>query len=350
MKQELREFQIKSGAIFDPNKDVIDSFGNDTQALANIQDSIILCDRSHWGLIKLTGEDRQRFLHNQTTNNINQLEPGQGCDTVFVNSTGRTLDLATVYVTDEALLILVSPNRRQFLIEWMDRYLFPMDKVKITDISDENVVFSLIGKDCNALPKQWAFNEIIEQAEGNHQLVTIENQSLRIAVGSGLKMPGYTLIVPIDAAIIIWEKLIELGAMPVGDRVWETLRIQQGRPFPDQELTEDYNPLEAGLWYAIAFDKGCYIGQETIARLNTYQGVKQRLWGVKLSQFVEPGTPVIFEGNKVGMLTSCIETKQGVFGLAYVKTKAGGEGLKIKLKESDGELTSVPFLTHEYYQ
>lgn len=58
-------------------------------------------------------------------------------------------------------------------------------------------------------------------------------------------------------------------AVPLGDRVWEQLRIQQGRPAPDQELTEDYNPLEAGLWQTISFEKGCYIGQETIARLNT---------------------------------------------------------------------------------
>jgi folate-binding protein YgfZ len=135
----------------------------------------------------------------------------------------------------------------------------------------------------------------------------------------------------------------------LGDRLWECLRVQQGRPFPDQELTEDYNPLEAGLWYAIAFDKGCYIGQETIARLNTYKGVKQRLWGVRLDRPVAPGTPVTIDGVKVGMNTSYAAIEGENWGLAYVRTKAGGSGLRVNVGTASGELVSVPFLRHEYY-
>ena len=74
------------------------------------------------------------------------------------------------------------------------------------------------------------------------------------------------------------------------------MRIQQGRPKSDRELTEDYNPLEAGLWQTISFEKGCYIGQETIARLNTYKGVKQKLWGIKLDRSVSPQTPIFVDG------------------------------------------------------
>lgn len=350
MIQELREYQVNSGVIFNQAEEMIESFGNDDQALGSVQEGVIVCDRSHWGLLQLTGEDRQRFLHNQTTNNINHLQPGQGCNTVFVNSTGRTLDLVTAYLTEDSILLLVSPNRRQFLIEWMDRYLFPMDKVEIKDITDENVVFTLLGEKSNDLLKQLAIDEILDQPNKNHLIVTIENKSFRITVDSGLAIPGYTLIVPNDSAVTIWKKLINLEAIPAGDRVWQTLRIQQGRPFPNQELTEDYNPLEAGLWDAISFDKGCYIGQETIARLNTYQGVKQRLWGIKLTQSVDLGTPIMIEGNKVGVLTSCTKIEQEFIGLGYVKTKAGGAGLKVKIGEVKGELISVPFLTHDYYQ
>jgi folate-binding protein YgfZ len=350
MLHELRELQKQSGATLTDTNTSIESFGQDSQGLKAAYDSVVLCDRSHWGLLQLTGNDCLRFLHNQTTNNINSLKPGQGCDTVFVNSTGRTLDLATAYVTDESILILVSPNRRQYLLEWMDRYLFPMDKVEITDLSDKNVVFSLIGSESGTGLKKWGLNEVSELPLGSHRLVTVGDNSMRVAVGSGLAISGYTLIVPIEQGVDVWKKLIELGAIPIGDRVWEQLRIQQGRPFPEQELTEDYNPLEAGLWPAISFDKGCYIGQETIARLNTYKGVKQRLWGVKLSQKVTPGMPVSLEGEKIGTLTSCIEINQEVFGLAYIRTKAGGAGLNIQIGEATGEVVEVPFLTHEYYQ
>ena len=118
---------------------------------------------------------------------------------------------------------------------------------------------------------------------------------------------------------------------------------------PEQELTEDYNPLEAGLWKAISFEKGCYIGQETIARLNTYKGVKQRLWGIKLSESVEVGTWITLDGEKVGILTSFTDL-ESPFALGYVRTKAGGEGLQVQVREASGEVVAVPFLSHEYYQ
>jgi tRNA-modifying protein YgfZ len=346
MKQELKELQTQSGAIFEEGALVASSFGNDSQAITAARNGVALCDRSHMGLLQLKGSDRLRFLHNQTTNNINRLQNGQGCDTVFVTSTGRTIDLATVYATEDSLLILVSPNRREQLMQWMDRYIFPMDKVELADLSEKNAIFNLIGAQSDSALKKLDAEVIIEQPEGSHILI---EKGIRIGVGSGLALPGYTLIVPIEAAAGVWSQLTSADAIPMGDRAWEQLRIRQGRPTSDRELTDDYNPLEVGLWKVISFDKGCYIGQETIARLNTYKGVKQRLWGVKLSAPVAVNTPVMFEGEKVGILTSYTDTEDGAFGLAYVRAKAGGEGLQVAIGESSGELVSVPFLTHEYY-
>jgi tRNA-modifying protein YgfZ len=346
MKQELRELQIQLGAIFEEGSTVASSFGNDRTSIAAARNGVALCDRSQRGFLQLKGEDRLRFLHNQTTNNINALQNGQGCDTVFVTSTGRTIDLATVYATEESLLVLVSPNRREQLMQWMDRYIFPMDKVELADITDKNAILNLIGNQSDSLVKELGAQTIIGQPEGSHIFI---DEGTRIGVGSGLALPGYTLIVPTEAAAGVWSQLTSAGAIPMGDRAWEQLRIMQGRPTCDRELTDDYNPLEAGLWKAISFDKGCYIGQETIARLNTYKGVKQRLWGVKLSAPVAANTPVTYEGDKVGILTSYTDTEDGAFGLGYVRTKVGGEGLKVEIGESSGELVSVPFLTHEYY-
>lgn len=311
--------------------------------------AVDIYDRSYWGILELKGEDRSRFLHNQTTNQINSLKPGQGCDVVFVNSTGRTLDLATAYLTQETILILVSPNRHQFLFEWMDRYIFPMDKVKISDKSPESAIFTLLASNSHSFLEQFGIGNILDQPEASHELVEIEGIQARVAVGTGLGLPGYTLILPIAKAASLWSQLTAKGAMPMSDHNWEQLRIQQGRPMPDQELTEDYNPLEAGLWRAISFDKGCYIGQETIARLNTYQGVKQKLWGLKLSQSVEPKTPIFLEGTKIGIVTSCIDTAEGAIGLGYIRTKAGGAGMTVVIGEATAKVITVPFLSHDYY-
>ena len=126
------------------------------------------------------------------------------------------------------------------------------------------------------------------------------------------------------------------------------LRILQGRPAPDRELTDDYNPLEVGLWQTISFNKGCYIGQETIARLNTYKGVKQHLWGIRLSAPAVPGTVITVGDEKVGNLTSYTETTAGYFGLGYIRTKAGGAGLVVHVGEVEGEILEVPFVSHNY--
>ncbi len=323
------------------------SFGNDAAALDAARQGIALVDLSHWGLLKISDEDRLRFLHNQTTNDILSLQAGQGCDTVFVTSTARTIDLATVYVTEDAALLLVSPDRRQQLMAWMDRYLFPMDRVTLADLSNDYAIFSVIGPDSDSLLTELGVPMPIGDAYASHHLLTVGHIQVRIAVGTGLAIPGYTLIVAASDGAELWQALTAAGAVPMGDRIWEQLRIQQGRPVPDCELTEDYNPLEAGLWQTISFNKGCYIGQETIARLNTYKGIKQKLWGVRLEASAQPGTAITVDGDKVGKLTSFTETESSPFGLAYIRTKAGGIGLKVQIGEVKGEIVDVPFLTHQ---
>lgn len=339
MIQQLQDIQAAFGATFDSSIPV--SFGNDSQALEAVQNGVAFCDRSHWGLIKVTGGDRIRFLHNQSTNNFERLKPGEGCDTVFVTSTARTIDLATAYLTDDAVLLITSPNRYKYLLEWLDRYIFFADKVELIDISDQTAIFSLIGTQSDNLLAKLGLDAIIGQPIGNHQVLN----DIRIAVGSGLATPGYTLIVPAEKAANVWKMIVEAGALPMGEFLWEQLRIQQGRPVPDKELTDDYNPLEAGLLQTISFDKGCYIGQETIARLNTYKGVKQSLWGINLNAPAEIGSVIMVGEEKVGKLTSIVESDRGYFGLGYIRTKAGGAGLIVQVGETTGEVVEVPFLS-----
>ncbi|PSB53189.1 folate-binding protein YgfZ [filamentous cyanobacterium Phorm 6] len=358
MIQELHDIQAAAGATFTElttTETVIVSFGNDAAAIAATKQGVALYDRTHWGRIQISDSDRLRFLHNQSTNNFNILKPGQGCDTVFVTSTARTIDLATAYATEDAVILLVSANRRRQLLELLDRYIFPMDRVGLTDLTDTTVAFSLFGPESTQLLAKIGVTELQNQPYAAHKLIKTpplsppcqrgDEGGVRVAVGSGLATPGYTLIAAASDAARLWTELVKAGAVPMGDRVWEQLRIQQGRPATDFELTDDYNPLEARLLHTITYEKGCYIGQETIARLNTYKGVKQQLWGVQLSGAVEPGTAVTIGEEKVGKLTSFTETESGFFGLAYIRTKAGGEGLKVQLGEVSGEVVNLPFLS-----
>lgn len=354
MTDKLHNVQKASGATFDlaMSATIPISFGNDQQAIQAAREDVALVDRSHWGRLQVSGQDRLIFLHNQSTNDFKRLKPGDGCDTVFVTPTARVIDLASAYVTEETVILLVSPERREKLLTWLSRFIFFGDQVEITDITDATATFSLIGPKSSRVLQQLGISEAIDAPLGSHSLQVINGIEIRVAVGNGLASPGYTLIVSADAAAVLWSSLIEAGAIPFGERCWEQLRIQQGRPRPEHELTEDYNPLEASIWQAVSLDKGCYIGQETIARLNTYQGVKQQLWGIYLSKPVELGAVVTAEDSdtKVGILTSITETTDGPFGLAYIRTKAGGQGLKVRVGESQGQLVNLPFLAHNPLQ
>jgi folate-binding protein YgfZ len=347
MVNRLRQHQQQQGGTFG-QAPVPQSFDNDDLALAAVETQCALVDRSHWGVLALTGRDRHRFLHNQTTQSLDQRPPGTGADTVFVTATARTLDLVTIYITEEALILLTSPGQDESLMAWMDRYIFPADQVSLHNLSGQTLAFTLVGPTGDRVLGQLGIDPQPGAVYGDHWLVTTAAGEFRLAVGTGLGLPGYTLLVPAAIAAPIWAQLYQAGAIPAGEQVWEQLRVQQGRPAPGKELGADYNPLEAGLWQAVSFDKGCYIGQETIARLNTYQGVKQQLWGLRLSAPVPCGSPLTLAGEKVGVVTSMVDRPAGSIGLGYVRTKAGGAGLVVTVGETTAQLIDCPFLSRGY--
>jgi hypothetical protein len=254
------------------------------------------------------------------------------------------MDLVSAYVTDEEVILLTSPNRRQQLLAWLDRYIFFGDQVQLADITDTTLCFSLIGPQSGALLQRLGGTELPQGVDA-HCRVAIANVPVRVAAGSSLHTPGYTLIANSADGVTLWQSLIQANAIPLGEHSWEQLRVRQGRPMPGAELTEDYNPLEAGLWHTASLSKGCYIGQETIARLNTYNGVKQQLWGLHLTHQSEPGTIIFLDGQKIGLLTSIVPVENGYFGLGYIRSKAGGAGLTVVVGEGEATVVEVPFLS-----
>ncbi|MEO0351314.1 MAG: folate-binding protein [Cyanobacteria bacterium P01_A01_bin.15] len=312
--------------------------------------AVAFSDRSHWGRIQVSGADRLRFLHNQSTNAFEQLSPGTGCETVFVSSTARTVDLASAYVDDESVLLLVSPGMAAELISWMDRYIFFADQVTLEDRSETTFAITLLGPEVDRLLDQLGLPKP-DMAPCSHTRgrLSIANATVQIARDTGLTTSGYTLIGTKESGAQPWlvQWLGDQGVPCLSSQQWEVLRIQQGRPMPGQELTDQDNPLEAGLWHAISFEKGCYIGQETIARLNTYQGVKKQLWGLKL------GTPttdvsLTLEGKPVGKITSMVADDSGIWGLGYLRTKAGGAGLTVTVGETTADVVDLPFTSRGY--
>ncbi|KAL7119557.1 hypothetical protein ACP275_02G070200 [Erythranthe tilingii] len=246
-----------------------------------------------------------------------------------------------------AVVLLVSPMTCGSIIKMLNKYIFFSDKVEIQDITNQTSIFALSGPKSSKIMEDLNLGDLVGQPYGSHKHYSVGGMPLTVAVGSIISVEGFTFMMSPTAARSVWKALLAQGAIPMGSSAWETLRILRGRPAPGKELTDEFNVLEAGLWRALSLNKGCYKGQETIARLVTYDGIKQTLWGIRLSSPVEPSTIITVDGKKVGKLTSFTAgTKtSGPFGLGYIKRRAASEGDSVTVGDSVvGTLVELPFL------
>ncbi|GAB4848137.1 hypothetical protein Ancab_002803 [Ancistrocladus abbreviatus] len=338
-----------SGAVISENG-VIETFQNDEEALTAAENGAVVVDLSHWGRIRVSGEDRIQFLHNQSTANFECLQKGQGCDTVFVTPTARTIDIAHAWIMKNAILLVVSPVTCKGIKEMLLKYIFLNDKVEIEDISSQTSLFVLIGPESHKVMETLGVSGLVGQPYGTHQHFSVNGMPVTVGVGNIISEEGYSMMMSTAAAGFVWKTLIDLEAIPMGSHAWERLRVYRGRPEPGKELTSEFNVLEAGLGNSISINKGCYKGQETISRLITYNGVKQKLWGIMLSAPAEPGSSIVVDGKKVGRLTSyAMGRKETEYvGLGYVKRRAASKGDKVIIGDNIvGTLVDVPYLAQQ---
>jgi folate-binding protein YgfZ len=141
------------------------------------------------------------------------------------------------------------------------------------------------------------------------------SSNLIVAEGTGVALSGYTLLALRDLNTNVTAAALSADVRVGGPEEWQALRLLQGRPYPDKELTLDVTPLEAGLWHTVDFEKGCYLGQETLAKQANNKGERQKLYAVRGRGLKEGERIVDAEGNRAGVITSCINE----MGLAYIR-------------------------------
>uniref|UniRef100_A0A3Q7EQE6 GCVT N-terminal domain-containing protein n=1 Tax=Solanum lycopersicum TaxID=4081 RepID=A0A3Q7EQE6_SOLLC len=148
---------------------VIGTFDNDEEALDAVENGVAVVDLSHYGRIRVSGEDRVQFLHNQSTANFEILHEGQGCDTVFVTPTARTIDIAHAWVMKTAITLVVSPVTRERITHMLEKYIFFADKVEIQDITEKTSLFLLVGPTSNKIMEALSLADIVGQPYGSHK-------------------------------------------------------------------------------------------------------------------------------------------------------------------------------------
>ncbi|KAL9329535.1 hypothetical protein ACSQ67_004538 [Phaseolus vulgaris] len=375
---------------------IIETFHNDDEALDAVENGVVVVDLSHFGRLRggilndssinrshfssaaslsfrflwkckyltllefesfvvlvaqtVSGEDRIKFLHNQSTANFECLHEGQGCDTVFVTPTARTIDIAHAWLMKNAITLVVSPKTCTTIMEMLNKYIFFADKVEIQDITKQTSFFAMVGPKSGQVMENLNLGDLVGKPYGTHQHFNVDKQPITIGVGNIISEGGFSLLMSPATAPSIWKAILAQGAIPMGSNAWNKLRILRGRPAPGMELTNEFNVLEACLWSSVSLNKGCYKGQETISRLITYDGIKQRLWGINLSAAAEPGSSITVDGKKVGKLTSYTSGRKQSehFGLGYIKRRAASEGDTVIVGDNiKGTVVEVPFLSQQ---
>ena len=291
-------------------------------AIRSAQNTAAWIDRTGWSWIDMFGTDRTDLLHRLTSNDLTQLLPGHGKQTVLLTDKARSIDVLTVLQDKEQACILSSPGMSTNTIQWLRKYVI-MDDVKLLDRSQDvqmveicgpqaaQYVFQLLQKDVSAIALcQWLK---CSYAEGEISVVRMPSPT---EVSYWVIGSQATMSVFIDELSHNAEQLPQLSASEA-----EYLRVIAGMGAIGHEWQELYNPLEAGLLHLTSFTKGCYIGQEVVARLDSYNKVKQRLMGITSHELIAQGNEVVANDVVIGFVTSAVPSCDGAstLALAYVR-------------------------------
>jgi len=288
-------------------------------------------------VLLLEDADRVDFLQRMTTNDIKRLRVGESCVTVLTSPTARIVHVFTVLADTETLWLLPAPGDAAALERHLRGQIFFMDKVRVHRPDAPLLRFRLIGPQAPAALAQIGFASPPER-EGEWMRLN----GLIVLKQENYDLPGYEVIAPAERVDAILE---QLQAVPLDEATYTARRVELGRPAPGAELTEEYNPLEAGMAWACAENKGCYTGQEIIARQITYDKVTRMLVGLRSATLLAPGAMVTVEEREVGRVTSAAFSPQlqAPVALAILKRPHNTPGTTVVVNGAEATVVALPF-------
>lgn len=308
---------------------------NDAYALART-DTLVL-RHSQPDILQISGGHRLEFLNRICTNELDGLLPGEFKSTVLTTANGRIVDILHVLQREDDALLLTSPNRGDQVRERLNGYIFFQDDVQIHPWNENQMQFwGIYGPNSlkvvrNIAPFITDFKNGEFQSHEDRFIIPYENDHLH-----GFHM----LLNPRDELDPSWDENVQ----PIRMAAYQALRIEAGIPEADKEITEERIPLEVGLDDMISFTKGCYIGQEIIARLDSRGGLARRMVGIRLAEPAPEGTQIFQGSGAIGTLTSVAQSpRYGAIGLCIVKTKGFNPSALGIVDEYNADFTSLPF-------
>jgi glycine cleavage system T protein (aminomethyltransferase) len=332
-------------------REIPDHYGDPVAEHLAVRECAGAADLSARGLVRVTGPDRAKYLHSILTNDIVALSPGEGCYAALLDVKGHLQADMRLFALDNALLIDLDPALTAMTVPALKRYVV-IYKVKLEEISHELIHLALWGPKCG----DWLttlFGRALPPLPDYHfETWEWRNAPIQVIHWSETGEEGVHLLVPSPSAVPFWKALLEcgrpIGAVPVGARAIESLRTEAGVPRFGAELDSTRFPAEAGIEQAVNYTKGCYLGQETTMRIKTQGSVNRKLVGLLLDgpTLPEPGAPLFANGQKVGVITSVLDspTLKRKIAMGYAQKGFFAPGTTLTLDDQiHASITPLPF-------
>lgn len=328
---------------------IVKNYNNTEEALRSLYDGVGLRNISHSGIIELKGNDVLDFIHRISTNDVKNLPREGVIDTVFTTEKGKIIDRVSLLNFESHHLLICSHDHKEKIIGWINKYTIT-DDVKASLTNNKYNIFELLGPQADSFATLICGN-IINNIQAN---------SFRIIHTDGLlfflvKMRDekgnkkFWIISDEDNAKRLTKYMVENKGLFdfnfVGEDAYNIYRLEQGIPIAPNEINSNYNPHEARQMHLVSSSKGCYIGQEVIARLETYDKVQKYLIGIEFEENLLPEAIfLLFDENdkEAGEITSYINSFRfnKYIGLGYVRKAYLEDGTKLVAK--DQFLRTIP--------
>lgn len=323
-----------------------------------VRQAVGIADLSHRGKIRVTGDDRIKWLQSIISNDILPLTPGQGRYSSFLTHKGKMLTYFRLYMQTDAVMLEDVGEIGETTFQALRKFLLYGTKAKMENCAESwglllvsgpktgQVIQSAFGVDVTDLKP---VNFVTAQIGGSQALVLRTEETGEIDI---------EILLPSTGLVSAWTGLLEagekFGIKPVGSYAREALRIEAGIPKAGPDLNEEIVPPEANLEdKAFSLSKGCYPGQEVVARMDTYGNVRRHLVGLILKDAaIPPKGAKLFSGNReVGWISSAVRSPQLsqviAFGFPLRDFSKPDTALSIEIdgKKHDATVTSLPFYT-----
>lgn len=324
-----------------------------------LQEGVGLIDLSYRTLLKVTGRDRRTWLHGQVTQDIVHLPEGRGAYATIMTPQGRMVSDLSVFALGDALLLDFPAGTDVPPADYLNRYLI-MERAEIEELSEGWALLSLQGPQSPCALSAVLGQNVSRMEAWQIREECYQDNPLYVARVGHCGEDGYDLYVPAASAPSLWGSLCQHRAeFAVHSVGWEALnirRLEAGIPWWGEELDGTIVPLEARLDRAIHPEKGCYVGQEIIARLHARGHVNNLLAGFRVLEDALParGSEIHHGGRKVGRVSTALQSLrlQHPIALGYLRRELQDQGTRVQAMTADGavelEVVPLPFVPDDW--